>query len=367
MELLKNKKIEDNTSKATLNTKAIEIYEKGDITILEETVKNDVYSPRLIYYKTIIFIDNDSGEKYRIKQKIQRMKKITRPELKRFGEAIKVNADENRGLTTFGEEVFMEAPGYHAKTKNKSKDVVSVKVTCRNCKGPHWTHECTVTLNKSSRNSLTNSSHYVPPTMRRDAEEKRVTVKISNLPEDTDRDVLKDMFKSCGRIYRVNVPLDRKTGAGRGFAFIDFNDKEGAISAVVMMNGQRIGYQVISVEFALNKEGKKVPIVIDDAARSKAKMQFSHTKEAESKREDVYHPSPRRFEKSDKFVEKRKINFSRGSMVSIFQNKSNPGEEGWQPRSISEKPKTFSLASKRSTPSFGKKYGNGWGDRYKGK
>lgn len=405
MELCKSESI----SSTSLNTKGIELYEKGDITILEETVEDDWYAPKLIYHKTIVFRDNESGGCYRLKQRIQRMIRVSRPHLKPFGEAGRISAEANRGLTTFGEEVFIERPDYHDNKPSKEKEVVAVRVTCRNCGGQHWTHDCQAPPKDGGGVGVKESSHYVPPAMRKDAEERRVTVKISNIPEDTDRDYLKELFKPCGRIYRVNVPRDRKTGEGRGFAFIDFNDSEGAIAAVVMMNGERIGYQVISVEFALDKEGNKLEIVIDDAARVKAQMQFAQGKAVEAKRADVYQPAPRMDDRRDR-SERRdydrrdtrdrrdhegpRMNFSRGSRVSEPREEhkprgewkpteaetssnwreaskksgSSPGGCGWQPRSRSEQSNAFS-SRRRDSPSgkhsFGKSGGNGWGDRSK--
>lgn len=385
MEFLKARTIPgtETASSSSLNTKGIELYERGDITILEETVEDDLYAPKLIYYKTILFRDNETGRCYRLKQKIQRTIKVSRPGLKRFGEAARVSAEENRGLTTFGEEVFIERPGDADKKLSKKKEVVAIKVTCRNCGGQHWTYECQAPPKDGGGAGVRESSHYVPPTMRKDAEEQRVTVKVSNIPEDTERDHLKEMFKPCGRIYRVNVPRDKRTGEGRGFAFIDFNDSEGAIAAVVMMNGQRLGYQVISVEFALNKEGDNVGIVIDEAARVKAQMQFAQGKAIEAKRSDVYQPASRMDDRGDRDDrrgdhrgEDARMNFSRGSRVSESRGeerkpteaerssnwrdapkRSNPGGGSWQPRSRRDSP--------REKSSFGGTGGSGWGDRSK--
>lgn len=383
----------------------IQLYEKGNITILEETVEDDWYAPKLLYHKTIRFRDNISGDTYSLKQTIHRNNQVSRPELKRFGGAAKIDTETNRGITTFGEEVFIESPGTHNKKSGTEKNIVSAKVTCRNCGGQHWTHSCQAPSLKRDVTKSKENSHYVPPIMRKDAEEQRVTVKISNIPEETDRDELKDMFKSCGRIYRVNVPRDKKTGEGRGFAFIDFNDKDGAIAAVVIMNGKRLGYQVISVEFALNKEGNNVAITIDSAATEKAKMQFSQAKAVEAKRVEVYQPTPRNASRSrephnephsyhddhervsislsrgSRVVEQKKTprpadaehlsNWRRTSKVATSNESSvTTGSTGWQPRTRSVGSNAF--GSRRPVfpgkkPSLYKESerGSGWGNKSK--
>lgn len=391
MEVLSNETKKDAPSS---QKKWISLYENGDITVLEETVEDDWYAPRLIYHKTIKFRDNKTGECYRLKQTIQRRIRVVRPKVERFGEAAKVSAEENKALTTFGEEVFIEHPDEHDKRSAVKKDTAAVKVSCRNCGGEHWTHSCQAPK-KESTLAASIPSHYVPPAMRQDAEKRRVTVKISNIPEETERDELKEMFAPCGRIYRVNVPRDRKTGEGRGFAFIDFNDQEGAIAAVVMMNGQHLGYQVISVEFALNKEGNKIDIVIDDAARVKAEQQFAQGKEVEAKRNDVYQPAPRaraiHDDRRDHDDERVTMSFTRGSHVSDSHGSREPREptmaerssnwfeagrattsgSGWQPRTRSGAlgSRSSAFGSRRDSPggkpSSSKMSGGGWGDRSK--
>lgn len=381
----------DLDSTESLNQIGISLYEKGDITLLKEILEDDWYAPQLIYYKTIIFRDNKSGDCYSIKQKIRHKIKVTRNNLSHFGDAAKTDSVSNKGLTTFGEEVFIEHPDKSGKKKDKLKEVVPIRVSCRNCGGQHWTHACSVSSaskgKEKDEGKGKETSHYVPPTMRRDAEERRVTVKISNIPEDTDRDQLQELFNPCGRIYRINVPRDKKTGEGRGFAFIDFNDRDGAISAVVMMNGHRIGYQVISVEFALDKDGNKKEIVIDGTAQAKAEEQFKLAKKVEAKRTDVYQPAPResrRGPRDPRDSRDRRTGgetvptaFSRGSLLRASTSQVRSGSEsrsgmsgGWQPRSRSERSSGLERSGGfRSRPaeksSFGKSFSGGWGDRSK--
>lgn len=75
---------------------------------------------------------------------------------------------------------------------------------------------------------------YVPPHMRnRDGfggpqEEEKATLRVTNVSTDATREDMHELFKQFGPIARVSVPTDRATGEGRGFAFIDFYNREDA-------------------------------------------------------------------------------------------------------------------------------------------
>lgn len=265
------------------------LFENGNITILEEIITDDWYAKGIIFHKSILFVDNNTGERYRVKQIIQKTRVPIRPRPTRFGIAATVSEEENKHITLYGEEVFIEKPNSYMNPQPKKKKMFTgdAKVKCRNCNGDHWTHECKEAP-KASTAISSEPSHYVAPSMRKDAESKRVTVKVSNIPEDIDRDMLKEMFNCCGRIYRCNVPVDKRTGEGRGFAFIDFYDQEGAKTAVITMDGKPIEYNIISVEFALDKEGNKQNIYIDKADIDVAKKRIADVKEREAKRDDIY-------------------------------------------------------------------------------
>lgn len=359
------------------------LFENGNITILEETITDDWYAKGIIFHKTIIFVDNDTGECYCVKQIIQRSRIPINPRPTRFGIAATISEKENKNITLYGEEVFIEKPNSYMNPQPKKKKMFTgdAKVKCRNCNGDHWTHECTEAP-KAVASSSSESSHYVAPSMRKDAESKRVTVKISNIPEDIDRDILKEMFNCCGRIYRCNVPVDKRTGQGRGFAFIDFYDQEGAKTAVITMNGKPIDYNIISVEFALDKEGNKQNISINETDIDSAKKRVVEAKEREAKRADVYEaprrerpphedrPPRERPERRERPIreehEKPKAapGFSRGSAlgsrgtssprtnIHTSTRSTETNSTGWQPRVREQNSQTRTLGSQSRTTGF---------------
>jgi len=66
------------------------------------------------------------------------------------------------------------------------------------------------------------------------------TVRVTNLPEETIEDDLREIFRRFGSIVRIYLSRDRKTGFCKGFAFVSFETKEEAERAL-RVNGH--GYQ----------------------------------------------------------------------------------------------------------------------------
>jgi translation initiation factor 3 subunit G len=111
-------------------------------------------------------------------------------------------------------------------------------------------------------------SRYVPPSMR-NADGSRMasgsfperddttTVRVSNLSDDvTDQD-LRVLFGRFGSIQRVYLAKDRETGMSRGFAFINFYDREDAQRAIDKLNGHGYDHLILSVAWATPSTDKK--------------------------------------------------------------------------------------------------------------
>ena len=102
--------------------------------------------------------------------------------------------------------------------------------------------------------ATTSGSKYVPPSMRAGAgrgagesmrgtgsREDLPTLRVTNISEDTQENDLRELFGLFGRVARVYVGRDRETGAGKGFAFVSFEDKAVAQKAMEKVNDGR-GY-----------------------------------------------------------------------------------------------------------------------------
>jgi len=77
---------------------------------------------------------------------------------------------------------------------------------------------------------------YVPPHLRnregggQEEEKQQATLRVTNVSTDATRDDMHEIFRKYGPIARVSLPVDKCTGEGRGFAFIDFYNHADAAS-----------------------------------------------------------------------------------------------------------------------------------------
>mmetsp|Transcript_11820 Transcript_11820/g.35006 ORF Transcript_11820/g.35006 Transcript_11820/m.35006 type:complete len:328 (+) Transcript_11820:47-1030(+) len=112
------------------------------------------------------------------------------------------------------------------------------------------------------------SGRYVPPSMR-NADGSRMdranfqerddttTVRVSNLSDDvTDQD-LRELFRRFGAIQRVYLAKDRETGLSRGFAFINFYQREDAQAAIDKLDGHGYDHLILSVAWAAPSGDRK--------------------------------------------------------------------------------------------------------------
>jgi translation initiation factor 3 subunit G len=107
----------------------------------------------------------------------------------------------------------------------------------------------------------TTNGKYVPPSMRTRGPGESMsrlsggsrdglpTLRVTNLSEDTQEADLRDLFGVFGRLARVYVGRDRETGAGKGFAFVSFEDRANAQRAMEKVNGRGYDNLILSVQW----------------------------------------------------------------------------------------------------------------------
>ena len=76
------------------------------------------------------------------------------------------------------------------------------------------------------------------------------TLRVTNISEDTQENDLRELFGVFGRVARVYVGRDRDTGAGKGFAFVSFEDKMAAQKAIDKVNGRGYDNLILSVQWS---------------------------------------------------------------------------------------------------------------------
>ena len=76
------------------------------------------------------------------------------------------------------------------------------------------------------------------------------TVRVTNLPEEATEDDLMQLFKPFGKVNRVFLAKDKTTQASRGFAFVNFQNKDDAQRAIWGVNDYGYNHLILKVEWA---------------------------------------------------------------------------------------------------------------------
>ncbi|PPQ65792.1 hypothetical protein CVT26_000377 [Gymnopilus dilepis] len=257
---------------------------------------------------TVEYAINEEGKKVKITRKIKRtlQKSVVdhavaeRQKWSKFGQEKGNKPGPDRATTTVGENVTLklmagnksseaeQAP--EEQLKNRVKAAGAGKVVCRLCKGDHFTAKCPykdtlgglenppagldddlgtgpdvpAPAGPSGAAGAASGGKYIPPSMRGAAgargpgesmrgpgnREDLPTLRVTNISEDTQENDLRELFGVFGRVARVYVGRDRETGAGKGFAFVSFEDKAVAERAMQKVNGRGYDNLILSVQWS---------------------------------------------------------------------------------------------------------------------
>ena len=229
-------------------------------------------------------------------------KKVTKAMLARkkwakFGDAQRYKPGDESMTAVSIEEIFLERARATPKSESeKSGDALAAMASsgntsllvCRICgkKGDHWTTKCPY-KDLASMNTLglgdakppgeddgpggasSGKGGYVPPSMRAGASggqsmgdsmnrrRDENSVRVSNLSEDTREQDLQELFRPFGPVTRIYVAFNRETGESRGFAFVNFVNKDDANRAISKLDGYGYDNLILRVEWAAPREERK--------------------------------------------------------------------------------------------------------------
>lgn len=77
---------------------------------------------------------------------------------------------------------------------------------------------------------------------------------VGNLPYQVTSDELTQLFSKAGKVVSANVIIDRMTGMGKGFAFVEMETEKEAEEAIKTLNGAQIGDRNIRIDEAKPQE-----------------------------------------------------------------------------------------------------------------
>ncbi|KAJ7145404.1 eukaryotic translation initiation factor 3 subunit G-domain-containing protein [Mycena crocata] len=271
-----------------------------------EQPKNEDFVDENGIRTTIEYTINEDGKKVKITRRTKRtlQKSVVdhtvaeRLKWEKFGQENGKPRGPDRATTTVGENVALKiSAGNKANepdkveeetTKTKLTKAGAGKVICRLCKGDHFTAKCPhkealaglemeagggdddtpAVGGDSAGPSLGlgggSGGKYVPPSMRGPGGTRTAgppggpgggrddlpTLRVTNISEDTQESDLRDLFGIFGRVARVYVGRDRETGAGKGFAFVSFEERAVAQKAMEKVNGKGYDNLILSVQWS---------------------------------------------------------------------------------------------------------------------
>ncbi|KAF9259930.1 translation initiation factor eIF3g [Marasmius fiardii PR-910] len=250
--------------------------------------------------RTVVeFTVNEAGKKVKITRKFKRtlQKSVVDHQVAERAKWIKFGAEKGKprgpdsATTTVGENVSLvltagNKVSEQEQVEKKPTKTTGGKVVCRLCQGEHFTAKCPYKGRLTTSDELgrdedtmppsetdaapapsTSTGKYVPPSMRggqRQGESMRTgsrddlpTLRVTNISEDTQESDLRELFGMFGRVARVYVGRDRDTGAGKGFAFVSFEDRAVAQKAMEKVNGKGYDNLILSVQWSQPRPEQK--------------------------------------------------------------------------------------------------------------
>lgn len=181
-------------------------------------------------------------------------------------------------------------------TETMREKLANKRVQCRLCKGDHYTARCPYrdTLEAIPGAGAENAdgdvsaalaagadpsaiakpggmggSKYVPPSLRAGAvpntmggvmqRDDQATLRVTNLSDEVDEEDLRDLFRRYGRVTRIYLGRDRETGACKGFAYVNFDDRASADLARQKLDGYPYSNLILSCQWSQPRPERPAP------------------------------------------------------------------------------------------------------------
>lgn len=93
---------------------------------------------------------------------------------------------------------------------------------------------------------------YGQPMAQQQQQQVKHDIFVGNLAFNTTEEQLHQAFSEIGRVIKVRLVTDIETGKPRGFAFVEFEDPQAALSAIRNMNDYELNGRRIRVNYSNN-------------------------------------------------------------------------------------------------------------------
>jgi len=216
--------------------------------------------------------------KYRIEVKKTSKSVARRKMLKKFGKSSCDPPGPNRATTLVSEEVDMQfitnkeeklLQEQEDPTLSKMKQQLQYYMFFKNFKttsmekGDEEDKKVNTDEPTSEAPRPSAPGKYVPPSMRAGASgsgssmpsargnrDEQATIRVTNLSEETKESDLQELFKPFGPIQRIYLAKDKHTQQSKGFAFINFYNRDNAAKAIKNVCGFGYDHLILNVEWA---------------------------------------------------------------------------------------------------------------------
>ncbi|KAJ3485283.1 hypothetical protein NLI96_g5059 [Meripilus lineatus] len=225
---------------------------------------------------TVEYTVNDEGKKVKITKKVKRVLQKSlvnhnvaeRQHWTKFGKEKGNKAGPDRATTTVGEAVMLKLSAGNKSSEPEPSAEQTMKTNLARADTPPFGGDDTGTPAEPAAAvpAATSGGKYVPPSMRGargpgeamsrpgGSRDDLPTLRVTNISEDTQENDLRDLFSAFGRVARVYVGRDRETGAGKGFAFVSFEDKSTAQKAMEKMHGRGYDNLILNIQWSQPRE-----------------------------------------------------------------------------------------------------------------
>lgn len=237
--------------------------------------------------RTIVEYTTDvNGRKVKVTRRVKLVPKtvklnkhvLARRAWKKFGDCAGKAGPEENITTIESNPVFLNLTMVkEEETKVVEKSLDDAKVTvCRHCgESGHWTLKCPKRKDalppsmqiererEAAAESTSSTGKYTIPNKRGGVrarpehhEEEVPALRVTNLPDEiTDQD-LQDLFRPFGHTTRIFLAKNRANNTSRGFAFINFTQREDAQRAIDSLHGHGYSSLILHVEWAKPRDDK---------------------------------------------------------------------------------------------------------------